>query len=389
MFIWLTGVKIVLYSWFLIRVLQKTPLSFLLIVIVVAVFASGFWRSFYAYAKAKVNVITLLLDLVLAFLISLFPGSAGFDKLFMVYLIEGTALLPKPFYIFYAILAAACSVGSCALQGLRDTGQVELLGIAEIMLYGFAFILVWNERRQREQKLAYENLTKKLEYINLRLNESMSFNESLAFEAERRRIAGEVHDSLGHDLTGLILTLEAGKKLIDCDPTAAKSHWDKALQVSRAALTSVRELVSEKRNIDSEFDLSPRLEEIISDARALTGLQIKLDLKPQGLCLSNKENFILYRIFQEAITNTLRHANAKCAYISISDDRGSVTFSYCDDGVGTNMIEAGNGLKGMKERIAELGGVISFQSRRGEGFEIKGYINRRGAKNEEDKNSAC
>lgn len=384
MFIWLTGLKIVLYSWFLIRVWQKTPLSFPLLAIALAILASGFWRSFHRYSKAKVNMITLLLDLVLAVLISLFPKSAGFDKLFMIYLIEGTALLPKPFFIIYAILVTVVNIGSCALQEFRDTGQMELLGIAEIMLYGFVFILVQSERRQREQRLAYEKLTKELEYVNLQLNESMALSEKLASEAERRRIAGEIHDSLGHDLTSLILTLEAGKRLMNHNLEAAKTYWDKALQVSRTALNSVRELVSEKRESHFDFELGFRLTEMVCQTQDLTGLQIELDVTPQGLCLSSKEDFNLYRIFQEAITNTLRHANADHVQISISGNQESVSFSYWDNGVGTNKIEAGNGLKGMQERIAELGGVISFRSQRGKGFKISGHIGRGEVSNEED-----
>lgn len=389
MFIWLNGIKIVLYSWFLIRLLQKTPFSFPLMAIVIAILASGFLRSFHKYAKAKVNMITLLLDLILAIFISLFPKSAGFDKIFMIYLIEGTAILPKPFFIIYAMLTTVVSVGSYALFELRETGQMQLPGIAEILLYGLAFILVLNERRQREQRLAYEKLTKELEYVNLQLNESMALSEKLALDAERRRIAGEIHDSLGHDLTGLILTLEAGKKVMSHDLETAKTYWDKALQVSRSALNSVRELVSEKRESYLKFELSSRLNEMAGEAQALTGLLIELDIKAQGLCLSSKENCNLYRIFQEAITNTLRHANADRVQISLSGNQKSVSFSYCDNGAGTNKIEAGNGLKGMKERITELGGIISFQSERGKGFKINGHIDRRRVKDEENKNSDC
>lgn len=389
MFIWLNVLKIVLYSWFLLRIWLKTPLSFPLIALVIAILAGGLWRSFYGYAKAKVNLISLLLDLALAFLISLFPRSAGFDKLFMIYLIEGTAILPKPFFIIYAMLATIVSVGSVTFFELRETGQMQIPGIAEILLYGFAFILVLGERRQREQRLAYEKLTKELEYVNFQLNESKALSEKLASEAERRRIAGELHDSLGHDLTGLILILEAGKRLMSHDLEAAKTHWDKALQVSRTALNSVRELVSEKREAYFEFELGARLAEMVSEAQALTGLQIELDIQHQGLCLSSKESFNLYRIFQEAITNTLRYADAERIQISISGNREGVFFSYRDNGVGTEKIEAGNGLTGIKERIAELGGNISFQSQKGEGFTIDGQINRRRVSNEKDKNSDC
>ncbi|MBC2728987.1 sensor histidine kinase [Desulfosporosinus sp.] len=389
MFIWLTGTKIVLYSWFGIRVFQKTPLSLPLIAVVLVILASGFWRSYYRYKNAKVNVITLLLDLIFAFLISLFPESAGFDKLFMIYLIEGTAILPKPSFMIYAVFATTASVGSYALFEFKETGQMQFLGIAEILLYGFAFILVLSERRQREQRLAYEKLSKELEYVNLLLNESIALSEKLASQAERRRIASEIHDSLGHNLTGLILTLQAGKKLMNHNLEASMTHWDKALQVSRIALNSVRELVSEKRESYFDFDLCSHLNEMAFEAQSLTGLQIDIDIKPQELFLTSKENFNLYRIFQEAITNTLRHANADHVQITISGNQDSVTFSYYDNGVGTNNLQRGNGLNGMKERITQLGGDISFLSQKEKGFKISGHLDRRRVRNEQNNNSNC
>jgi len=389
MFIWLTGLKVILYSWCLIRVWQKTPLSLPLLAIVLILLVSGFLRTYYGYGRTKLNIVTLLLDLILCLILSMFPQSAGFDKLFMIYLVEGTAILPKPYFIIYAILTTTASIGSYALFELRETGTMQLLEIAEILLYGFAFVLVFSERRQREQRLAYEKLSQQLEYVNLQLHESMALSESLASEAERRRIAGEIHDSLGHDLTGLILTLEAGRKLMNHDAEAARTYWDKAILASRTALNSIRELVAEKRGLYFEFELTSRLNEMAREAQALTGLQVELDMQTRDLGLSSKEEFNLYRIFQEAITNTLRHSNADRAQISIAGNQEWVSFSYWDNGEGTNEIEAGNGLKGISERITELGGDISFQSQRGKGFKIIGHIDRRRIPNEEDQNTDC
>ncbi|HBV98642.1 MAG: hypothetical protein JL50_17570 [Peptococcaceae bacterium BICA1-7] len=381
MFIWLIGLKIILYSWVFIKALQKSPISITLVLIVLVLLVSGFWRNFYKYTSSKVNIITLFLDLILAVLFSLLSNDGS--KLFMIYLIEGTAILPKPLFIAYAIITTAVSVGSTALLYLWESGQMQIPGFAEIMLYGFAFVLVLSERMQREQRIAYERLTKELRYVNLQLKESMALSEGLASEAERRRIVGEIHDSLGYDLTGLILTLEAGKKLTIRDVEAGKTYWDKALQISRTALNSVREVVSVKKESNFQFELISRLMEMVREVQALTGLQIDLDIKTGDTDLSGKEQFNIYRIFQEAITNTLRHANAGCARISISGDRELLSFSYWDNGSGTNRIEAGNGLKGMKDRISDLGGAIYFQSQAGSGFKIEGCVDRRGGKSNE------
>ena len=90
----------------------------------------------------------------------------------------------------------------------------------------------------------------------------------------------------------------------------------------------------------------------------------------------------MYRIFQEAITNTLRHSKADRAQISLTDNEKLLTFFYWDNGSGTKQIELGNGLKGMKDRISEIGGTIAFQSQIGMGLKIAGSIDRRGTNNE-------
>lgn len=384
MFFWLSGVKIVLYSLVFIRVLQKNPISFPLVLIALALLVSGCWRSYYKYNSRKVNIITLLLDLILTILFSLFCPNGGFDKLFVIYLTEGTAILPKPFFIAYAMLTTAVSVGVSALFELREHGQLEFPGIGELLLYVFIFGLVYSERRQREQRLAYETLTKELRYANLQLQKSMELSESLASQAERRRIVGEIHDSLGYHLTGLVLTLEAGKKLTNHDVEAGKPYWDKAIKISRTALQSVRELVLTKKESYFEFDLSSRLLEMVQDVRALTGLELDLDLdlETQGIELSGQAQFNMYRIFQEAVTNTLRHAKADHVRLKISSTKELLFFSYWDNGCGTSRIEVGNGLQGMKDKIAALGGTVSFQSGIGIGFKIEGSIVRRGENNE-------
>jgi signal transduction histidine kinase len=370
--------KIILYALVFFRVFRETPLSFPLVSLALALVVSGFWRSFYNYERPKVNMFTLHLDLILIFLFSLLSNSGSFDKLFFVYLIEGIAVLPKPYSIVYVMLTLAAGAGSTVLYGIRINEQVEMPGFAEALLYGLIIVLVLGERRQREQSLAYEKLNEELRYVNLQLQESIAWGEGLASAAERQRIAGEIHDSLGHDLTGLILTLEAGKKLMNSNVETGKAYWDKALQVSRNAMHTVRELVSVMKVSNPEFELVSRLRELVQGIQGLTGLQVDLDVTPVDMGLSGKEQFNIYRVFQEALTNTLRHAHADHAHISVSGDKNLICFSYLDNGIGTNQIKEGNGLKGMAERILDMGGTINFQSSAGTGFKVEGCIDRRG-----------
>lgn len=372
MFRLLTAIKCLLYALVFILAIHKTSVSFELAVVMIIILLSGFWRSFKRYTQNKVNVFTLLMDLILVFCFALLSKSGHYDKLFMIYLAEGTAILPKPFVFVYSVLATTASMGATALHNFTEYGQPHLPGFFELLLYALVFVLVWSERRQREERIVYEKLTKELRYVNLQLQKSMALNESLAFEAERRQLVGDIHDSLGYHLTGLLLTLEAGKKLMSHDEDAAKNYWDKALELSRVAILSVRELVAAKKESKFEFELTSRLKEMAREVQSLTGLQI--DIRVQDMRLSGKEQFVMYRIFQEAITNTLRYANASRVKIVITGNQECLDFSYEDNGEGTHRIEAGNGLKGMNRRILEIGGVIHFQSQTGMGFKIDGHI---------------
>ncbi len=380
MFRLLTAIKCFLYALVFILAIHKTSVSFELAVVMIIILISGFWRSFGRYTQKKVNVFTLLLDLILVFCFALLSKSGHYDKLFMIYLAEGTAILPKPLVFVYGVLATTASMGATALHNFKEYGQPYLPGFFELLLYALVFVLVWSERRQREERLVYEKLTKELRYVNLQLQKSMALNESLASEAERRQLVGEIHDSLGYHLTGLLLTLEAGKKLVSHDEEAAKNYWDKALELSRVAILSVRELVTVKKESKFEFELTSRLKEMAREVQSLTGLQI--DIRIQDMRLSGKEQFVMYRIFQEALTNTLRYANASRVKIVITGNQECLDFSYEDNGEGTNRIEAGNGLKGMNRRILEMGGVIHFQSQTGMGFKIDGRIAGRRKNNE-------
>lgn len=369
--------KAIIYGIVFYRAFQQTPLEVPLILLSAALVISGFWRNLYNYSRPKVNAVTLGLDLILAFLFSLVSGTGSFDKFFIVYLVEGVAVLPHTVRIIYGCMALVDYIGASVLFGFRQTGYFEPPGFAELLLYALIMVLAWSERRQREQRLAFKRLAEELRYVNLQLVDSLKWSDQLAAESERQRISGEIHDSLGHDLTGLILTLEAGKRLIKIDPEAAGGYWEKALYTARSAMQSVRELVAGKEP-NAQFELVSFLADMAGRVQDTTGLKVALEVPVTTLELSVQEQFNLYRVFQEAITNTLKHAKAHSAVIVIKVEPDGVWFNYSDDGMGTQHIEHGTGLKGMIARISAMGGTIHFESKPGQGFWIEGQLDKRG-----------
>lgn len=369
--------KAIIYGIVFYRTFQHTPMELSLILLSAALVISGFWRNLYDYNRPKVNIITLGLDLVLVFLFSLVSGNGSFDKLFFVYLIEGIAILPSQGRIFYSLITLVDYIGASLFYDFQHIGYFEPPGLAELLLYALIILLVWGERRQREQRLEFKRLAEELRYTNLQLVDSLTWSDQLAAEAERQRLSGEIHDSLGHDLTGLILTLEAGKRLMQTDPEAAGGYWDKALEMARSAMQSVRELVAGKEP-DLQFELGAYLVNMSEQIRVASGLQLELEIPATITGLSVQEQFNLYRVFQEAITNTMKHARAQNVRIVIKTEPDEISFSYTDDGIGTADIQYGTGLKGMMARISVMGGRIHFASTPGKGFCIEGRLDKRG-----------
>jgi len=369
--------KAIIYGIVFYRTFQQTPPDLLLILLSAALVISGFWRNLYNYSRPRVNLVTLCLDLVLAFLFSLVAGTGSFDKFFFVYMLEGVAILPSRGPIIYGLITLAGYIGATTLYDLRYIGYFEPPGLAELLLYALIILLVWGERRQREQRLEFKKMAEELRYMNLQLVDSLQWSDQLAADAERQRISGEIHDSLGHELTGLILTLEAGKRLVKSDPETAGGYWDKALDTARSAMQSVREAVTGKEP-DLHFELSPLLTNMSRQVQDISGLQVELDIPAAIPGLSVQEQFNLYRILQEAVTNTLKHGRAHMARIVINAEPDGVCFSYTDDGIGTADINYGTGLKGMMTRMSALGGTIQFTSAPGQGFCIEGRLDKRG-----------
>lgn len=369
--------KAIIYGIVFYRTFQHTPLELPLILLSAALIISGFWRNVYNYSRPRVNTVTLGLDLVLAFFFSVVSGTGSFDKFFLVYLLEGVAVLPMKGQIVYGFLTLADYFGATMLYDQRYIGHLELPGLAELLLYLLIIFLVWGERRQREQRLEFKKMAEELRYINLQLVDSLKWSDQLAVEAERQRISGEIHDSLGHDLIGMILTLEAGKRLMKTDTEVAGGYLEKALEMARSAMQSVREVVSGKEP-DLQFELGPFLANMSERAHDASGLQVELETPATIQGLSVQEQFNLYRIFQEALTNTLKHGQAHTARVVIKAEPNGICFSYTDDGIGTADIRYGTGLKGMMSRISAMGGTINFTSAPGQGFRIEGRMEKRG-----------
>jgi two-component system sensor histidine kinase DesK len=178
--------------------------------------------------------------------------------------------------------------------------------------------------------------------------------EEMAKVAERERIARDLHDVLGHTLSVIALKSELASKLADRDPGRAVQEIREVERISREALTEVRSAVEGYKNRGFSGELT--------EARqALTSAGVRLDADIGDVPLLPRQETALALALREAITNVVRHARASICRVALFREHGEVVLTVQDDGAGGPLTE-GNGLTGMRERVAAAGGTLSVDS---------------------------
>jgi two-component system sensor histidine kinase DesK len=187
--------------------------------------------------------------------------------------------------------------------------------------------------------------------MNRKLRKANEEIENLAKVAERERIARDLHDVLGHTLSVITLKSELAGKLIDRDPQRAGKEIREVEQISRQALTDVRDAIRGYR--------SQGLVAELAQAKATletAGLTVQCDAATT-MKLPAVQESVLSLAVREAVTNVVRHAQARTCRMRLEQQDGSCRLEIQDDGCGASNGE-GNGLRGMRERVEMLGGRL-------------------------------
>ncbi len=176
--------------------------------------------------------------------------------------------------------------------------------------------------------------------------------ERLSQEAERERIARDLHDVLGHTLTVITVKLDLARRLLSRDLDRARNEIVEAEQTARNALAEVREAVSGYRaeGLDAEIGRA---------RRSLLSADVKLTADLAPVNLSSSQVNALCIALREAVTNIVRHAHATVCHVTLLEKDRTIRFTIEDNGLG-GPIREGNGLRGMRERLQSIAGVMKL-----------------------------
>jgi signal transduction histidine kinase len=199
-----------------------------------------------------------------------------------------------------------------------------------------------------------------------------------AVTEERGRIAREMHDAVAHAMTVMVVQAGGARVVLDSDPAGAVAALRRIEDTGRAGLGEMRRLIGVLA-ADTEADLEPqpgldRMDELLDTMRA-TGLPVEAVVEGTPRDLPSGVDLTAYRVVQEALTNTLKHAGRAHARVLLRYCDRSLELEIADDGPGALLENShGRGLIGMRERLALFGGSLETEPRPGGGFVVRARI---------------
>ena len=185
----------------------------------------------------------------------------------------------------------------------------------------------------------------------------------LASVAERERIARDLHDLLGHTLSVIAIKAELAAKLVARSDSRAQREIREVETISRGALRQVREAVAGFRRVDLDGELASA--RLACEAR---GIELAVDRPP--IDLPPDREAVLGMCLREAITNVVRHSDARYCLASLVREGPRIRLTVADDGRG-GAIREGAGLAGMRERVEQAGGEMSIDSAKGVALTVR------------------
>lgn len=220
-----------------------------------------------------------------------------------------------------------------------------------------------------------EYISKKLSMvamINKKMQKYVIVTEKFGEKNERKRLARELHDTIGHALAGMAVGVDACITMIDKNPQLAKVQLKIISKAIRKGMKDVRNSLNKMRpDFLQQYRLKEAIEKMKEEISDVTDLKINLNYQIDETGFDTKIEDILFRVIQESITNSIRHGLATVVDIDIYKENNLLCLKIKDNGKGCKAINYGFGLKQMVERVSQIRGDINFYSENGFTTEIK------------------
>lgn len=249
------------------------------------------------------------------------------------------------------------------LNYYNPTVRGYLSGLESIMLslniLLFLYFMVMLFAGQIAENKRIRDLYNQLKDAHEKLQTTSAQLEHMTEIRERNRLAREIHDTLGHTLTGIIMGSEASLALFKSKPEEAEKRMAVIAETAREGLNDVRHSIKALRpDALEKHSLDKAIERLITNFQMTTMVQVHYEQLIGSLDFAIDEEDTIYRVVQECMTNAVRHGNAVEIRIRISRQEDRIIIDIRDDGKGCEKVVPGFGLRHMEERLSLLGGGL-------------------------------
>lgn len=321
------------------------------------------------FSNDKFKIASLIIDMPLILLI--YTYFQGLNYLFFIITIIDTFFLLNKYILSIVTMAFLAFIYCISIIN-------PIINIFLLILFYIFFILllshIKNQLNENEKiSLLNDKIDKsnfELETAKLRMIEYSKEIEKISRAEERNRISRELHDSIGHNLTGILMQVDAAIHVLDNDKNKGMEILDSVYKNINKSIEDVRKTVRQIK--PSEYKPSKNSISKLID-RFMKDTNINIELKTNGIPyqLTPGIEAVLYLSTMESITNSVRHGRSKNIWIHISYLSNFLDVVIKDDGIGCKVIEKGFGLSGMEERTEIVGGSIEFNGDKGFTTHIK------------------
>jgi signal transduction histidine kinase len=226
------------------------------------------------------------------------------------------------------------------------------------------------EAEKKSQMLLVENRRQ-----NQLLEEYARQIEKVTLLEERNRLARDLHDTVGHTFTSVIMGLDAASFLINTSPEKAQEQVDMLSDVMRKSLGEIRTQIHQISPSEEREEVPYQLKKIADEFALHTKTSIHFEhIGQHDITISSQATITLIRCLQESLTNAIRHGHANEIMITLKADSFHLALSIQDNGIGIRNVSYGFGLTGMKERLESLQGGLSIESKVNQGTIVNCYL---------------
>lgn len=257
----------------------------------------------------------------------------------------------------------------------EDIGSIEfwkenILDVIMVLVSLFFYLAsLFGYKFLRKEKREVDRLNKELELSYNKLKEQSEKIEKLTIAKERNRVAGEIHDNLGHSLIALNMNLDVAEKIIDKDIVRAKELINKSQILTKESMESLRKAVYALKD-ERNRTLLDSIEKIVDNIESTGKVSAVLNIDERVEELLPEYKDVIYTSIKEALTNSIKHGKADKINIEIKLGKEEARVGIRDNGLGCVSLIKGNGLMGIENRIEAFGGKIIYNSEEKQGFKL-------------------